>query len=373
MIKLQQDERPTYVLNYPRRVRWTKSGTIILLVGIALVRWVLAWGRFLLPVIQALVEQADAAQILLAQPLRPLISAHVSLLLVSGAVALVYHVLPDLALVDRGLAMRTLFGWRAIPWSAVKVVRIAQFEDSQRRLVLVQGDWVRWSPWPRLVSMCLGAGFEPGLVFSTDIRDFKPFVRRLYDEVNRASPGALFDPDFFSLPARLVMEPVPSLDILVEQALSEGWPLSLSAQAMSATAAGLVLVQILLLVLEGGAWWMPLLVVALCEVEWLIGAFYLFALVELFPAQVEFQEAALLYPLPQVPRALLTIPMAMLVAAGAHFVAAILGLLGVLWAVLLTALLVQRLYNLKSLLPALVGGAFQALYQFIVLAIVFGR
>jgi hypothetical protein len=65
--------------------------------------------------------------------------------------------------------------------------------------------------------------------------------------------------------------------------------------------------------------------------------------------------------------------MAMLVAAGAHFVAAILGLLGVLWAVLLTALLVQRLYNLKSLLPALVGGAFQALYQFIVLAIVFGR
>jgi hypothetical protein len=373
MIKLQQDERPTYVLNYPRVLRWAKNGTIILLVGIALVRWALAWGRFLLPVIQAVVEQTDAAQILLAQPLRPLISAHVSLLLVTGAVALVYHLLPDLALVDRGLAMRTIFGWRAIPWSAVKVVRIAQFEASQRRLVLVQGDWVRWSPWPRLVSMCLGAGFEPGLVFSTDIRDFKPFMRRLYDEVNRASDEALFDPDFFSLPARLLMEPVPTLDILVEQALGEKWPLSLSGQAMSAVAAGLVLVQVLLLILEGGTWWMPFLVLALCEVEWLIGAFYLFALAEIFPGQVEFQEAALLYPLPQVPRALLTIPMAMLVTAGAHFVAAILGLLGVLWAVLLTALLVQRLYNLESLLPALVGGAFQALYQFIVLAIVFGR
>jgi hypothetical protein len=37
---------------------------------------------------------------------------------------------------------------------------------------------------------------------------------------------------------------------------------------------------------------------------------------------------------------------------------------------MLTALLVQQLYRLKSLLPAMIGGTFQALFQFIVLAVV---
>ena len=67
---------------------------------------------------------------------------------------------------------------------------------------------------------------------------------------------------------------------------------------------------------KGGGWWKPLVIIGLCEVEWLIGAFYLYALAEFFPAEIEYQQAALLYPLPQVPRALLTVPMAILVAAG---------------------------------------------------------
>jgi len=43
----------------------------------------------------------------------------------------------------------------------------------------------------------------------------------------------------------------------------------------------------------------------------------------------------------------------------------------VVWAVILTAFLVQQMYQQESILPALAGGALQALYQFIVLAILF--
>jgi hypothetical protein len=352
---------------------------VVLLVTAAAVRWLLAWVHFLLPLFQAGSGSAppvtgldQVLAILAAQPLYPLIAAHLRLLLVPAAVALVYAFLPDLSLADDGLAVRTFRGWRVIPWTAVTVVRIASFEASKRRLVLLQGRWTRWSLWPRLVSLCLGAGFQPGVLFTSAIRDFKPLMLRLYQEVRKASPDARFDDEFSSPSAALVLEPVPTLALLVEQAREEGWPLSISAQVMAAVPAGLVLVQGLILILEGGAWWKPLAIVALCALEWLFGALYLYAMAEIFSGSIEFGQAALLYPPSQIPRALLAVPMAMLVAAGVPFLAAMLGLVGVLWAVTLTALLVQQIYRLKSILPAMVGGVFQALFQFLVLAIIFG-
>jgi hypothetical protein len=375
MTKLEGDERPTYVLDYPRWVRWSRTGAILLLLGAAVARWILAWVRFLQPVVQAATASSDLGRILVdtlaAQPLRPIISVHLSLALAAGAIAFVYHVLPPLSLTDDGLAIRTLTGWQVVPWTAVRTVRIVSFDKPGRRLVLVQGNWSRWSPWPRLVSVCLGAGFDPGLVFSSAIRDFKPLMLRLYQEVSQAVPEALFDDKYASPSALLIVEPKETLATLVEDARDEGWPMVISAQVMGAVTAGLVIMQILFLILQGDFWWKSLAIIALCGLEWLIGALYLLALAEFFPAFVEFRETALLYPLPQIPRAVLAVPMAMLVAAGVPFLAAMLGLAGVLWAVILTALLVQQLYNLESILPAVIGVPFQALFQFIVLAIVF--
>lgn len=371
MTRLQGEDRPTYILSYPRAVRLARGGFIALLVAAALVRWGLAWVRFVLPLIDALRASADLGAVLAAQPLRPLLAAHLGLVLAAGAIASAYAILPDLSLAEGGLAVRTLRGWQLVPWTAVRVVRIMTLEASERRLALVQGSWTRWIPWPRLVSICLGAGYDPGILFTSDIRDFKPLMRRLYEEVHRAAPDTLFDDEFLSPSAALILEPGPTLATLVAQARDEGWPLSIAAQVMGAVPVGLVLVQLLILALKGGAWWKPLAIIGLCEFEWLIGALYLYALAEVFPGALELEQAALLYPVPQIPRALLAVPMAMLVAAGAPFLAGVLGLAGVLWAVTLTALLVQRVYRLDSLLPAMVGGAFQALFLFLEVALVF--
>ncbi len=377
MAKLQGDDRPTYILNYPRWVRWSRTGAVLLLVAVALARWVLAWAQFLRPAIEVMSHPAwgtpDGSRMLVdtlaAQPLRPLVSANLSLVLVAGAIACLYHILPDMSLADDGLAVHTLLGWQVVPWTAVRVVRIVSFEKKGRRLILVQGQWARWSPWPRLVSVCLGAGLAPGLFFTSAIRDFKPLMLRLYQEVSRAVPDALFDDEFVSPSALLVAEPTPTLATLADQARDEGWPLAVSAQAMGAVAAGLVSVQLLILLLEGDLWWKSLAIVILCGIEWFIGALYLYALAEFLPGSVEFREVALLYPLPQIPRALLAVPMAMLVAAGAQFLAAMLGMAAVLWAVMLTALLVQQIYRLESIQPATIGGLFQALFQFLILAV----
>jgi hypothetical protein len=380
MAKLQGENLPTYILSYSRRVSLIRTGAVILLVGVALGRWVLAWIHFLRPALEVMSRTAwgtpEGSRLLLdaltSQPLRPLVAAHLGLLLTAGALAFIYALLPDLSIDDEGLAVHTLTGWHVIPWSAITVVRIQSFADSDRHLVLVQGKWTRWSLWPRLVSMCLGAGFEPGVLFSSAIRDFEPLVSRLYQEVKNVSPEALFDDEFASPSALIVLEPSPTLDTLVDQAQGEGWPMSVSAQAMAAVPAGLVLVELLILILQGGIWWEPLAIVALCGFEWLIGTFYLYALAEFFPGEIQFHQAALLYPLPQIPRALLTLPMAVLVAAGVPFLAAMIGLVSVLWAVILTAFLVRRIFRLRSILPAVIGGAFQALFQFLVLALVFG-
>jgi hypothetical protein len=371
MLRLPKGEKPTYILSYPRWVRLVRFGMVVLLVTAAVVRWALAWVHFVLPLIQG----GDWA----TQPLRPLFAAHLSLLFAAGAVAVVYAFLPDLSLADApsqdsgtggGLAVRTLLGWHIIPWTTITAVRIASFEGSQRRLVLVQGHWTRWSPWPRLVSMCLGAGFERGLLFTSAVRDFKPLVRRLYQEVKQVAPEILFDDEFFSLPARLVLEPTVTLASLADQSRDEGWAPALSVQAMAAVAGGLLLVQLLVLILVGGIWWKLLGIAVLIALEWVIGSLYLYAVAEVFRSQVELQQAALLYPLSQVPRALLAVPMAMLVGAGIPFLAAMVGLAGILWAVVLTALLVQQLYRLESILPAMAGGALQALFQFLSLALV---
>jgi hypothetical protein len=380
VVNLEGDNRPTYILSYSRWVRWGRIGAALLLGGTSVVRWVLAWINFFGPVVQAVQGAGDTSgylgriilDALAAQPLRPFVAAHLSLFLVWGALALLYSFLPDLALADHGLAVRTLLGWRLIPWTSIDVVRILSFQKPWQRLVLVQGTWTRWSPWPRLVSASLGGGFAPGVFFTSAIRDFVPLMTSLYHQVSAAVPGALFDDEFSSLPAQLVAEPMPTLDKLVDQAGDDGWPLSVSAMIMAAVPAGLVLVQLLILLLEGGIWWEPLAVIGLCAMEWLIGTFYLYALAEIFPSSVEIREAALLYPLPQIPRALLTIPMAMLIAARVPFLAAMLGLAGVVWAVILTAFLVQRVFRLESILPTAIGGAFQALYQFLILFLVFG-
>jgi hypothetical protein len=373
------NDRPTYILSYSRWISLARTGAAILLLAVALVRLVLAWVRFLRPLLPPVVDWVwgttqtfpPVGDIVSAQPLRPFFAAHLSLLFVACAIAFLYAILPDLSLDDDGLLVRGFRGWRLVPWPTIQVARIMSFQKEGQRLVLLQGNWTRWSPWPRLVSACLGAGLEPGVLLTSAIRDFKPLMLRLYQEVKATSPEALFDDEFLSPSAAITVEPTPTLNVLAEQARDEGWPLSVSAQAMAAVPGGLVLVQLLLLVMVGGAWWKPVLIIGLCELEWLMGSFYLYAMAELFPASIEFQEAALLYPIPQIPRALMALPMAMLVAAGLVYPAALAELAGVLWAVILTALLVQRMYRLESILPAMIGGALQALYQFMILGIVF--
>jgi hypothetical protein len=378
MDEREGDDRPTYILTYARWVTPARMAFAILLLGVAVVRLVVDWVRILKPVLPPVVDwvwgttqEFPPVADLVGNQLRPFVAAHLSLVFVAGAIAFLYAVFPDLSLADDGLLIRGFRGWRLIPWTTIRVVRIMSFQKEGRRLVLLQGNWTKWSPWPRLVSASLGAGFQPGIPLTSAIRDFGPLMLRLYQEVKAAAPDALFDDEFLSPSAAIVVEPTPTLNVLAEQARDEGWPMSVSAQVMAAVPAGLVLVQLLLLIMVGGGWWKPILIVGLCELEWLMGTFYLYALAELFPASIEFREAALLYPLPQIPRALLTLPMAMLISAGLVYPAALLGLGAVLWSVLLTALLVQRMYRLESILPAMLGGALQALYLFMILGIVF--
>jgi hypothetical protein len=369
----------SYVLTYSRPIRLARLAAVVLLAAAAIGNWVMAWINFLRPVawvIEGIDLSAAWGRILLdvlaRQPLRPLLAAHLGLLLTAGAIAFIYALLPDLALDDRGLALRTPRGWRVVPWGKIRAVRIMPFEDESRHLVLVQGNWTRWSPWPRLVSMLFGAGYAPGVLITSAFRDFEPLMVRMYREVTQAVPESLFDDGFVSPTISMLVSPVATLAGLVDQSRDEGWPADLSAQVMIAVAAGLALVQALLMMLFlGGSWFRPVAIVILCGVEWLIGALYLYAVAEILPGVVEFRQAALLYPLPQIPRAVLAVAMAMLVSAGLTFPALLVGLAAVLWAVILTALLVQQMYRLDSILPAAVGGVLQAVFQFIVLAIAF--
>ena len=372
-------EPPRHVLGYGRPLRLARLGLILIIVAGATVNWALAWIRFWAPVIQALRTMDPAVgwgrvllQALATQPVGPFLAAHLGLLFAAAAVGLVSALLPNLSVADEGLAVRTWYGWDVIPWSTIRSVRFMSVESKDLLLVLVQGVWTRRSPWPRLISALFGAGWMPGLLFASTIRDFRPLVLHLFRQMRQASPETRFDYQFLSPSLTLVTEPVPTLARLADHARYEDWPFARSVQAMVAVPAGLVLVQLILLLLRGGAWWKPLAIAGLCGLEWATGALYLYLLGKLFSGSLNLREGALLYPMPQIPRALLAVPMAMLVPAGLLLPAALLGLAGVLWAVTLTVLLVQQLYRLPSPLLAIVGAAPQAFYQFLILTLLFG-
>lgn len=377
MARLPKEMWPTYILRYPRWVRIVRIGSAVTLMGAAVASWILAWIGFVRPLVQYVKTLTASStawgtalwQGLSVQAWHPFLGAHAGLVLVAAFVPFLSTILPELALTDEGLAVRDLRGWSLVPWDTIRAMRIASFETTERRLVIVQGRWARVALWPRLLSLCLGAGTAPGVLIESSIHGFRPLMVRLYQEIKEASPDTVFDDEFLSPTASLLVEPTPTLAALAEQARGEGWPLGVSAQVMLAVPGGLVVTQLLLIVLQGGLWWKPLAILGLCQFEWLIGTLYLYALAELYPSQIELRQAALLYPLPQLPRALLAVLMAAFVASGFTFVAGVIGLGAVLWAVMLTALLVQQMYRLPSILPAMVGGALQALFQFLVLAI----
>jgi hypothetical protein len=359
---IEQDTR-SYTLSYPWPVRVSRASLALGLAGAAVARCAVAWVQFGGPLLRG--------GALADQPIRPLLAAHLGLLITVWSVGFILSFLPDLALTERALAARILFKWHTLPWPAVAEIRTMGFSRSNRRLVLIQGRW-RWhAMWWRPISACLGAGTEPGLLFTSAIRDFEPLLTRVREEVSAANPNVLLDDEFFSLPARLVLEPVPTLAALAEQTRDEGWPVSISAQAMGAVSLGLVIVQLIMLGLDGGVWWQPLIILAAGAAEWAAGAVYIYALAAFLPGAVDLRQGMLLYPIAQVPRALLGLVTIMMLAAGLLWLAAMAALISVLWAVLLTALLVQQLYRLPSILPALPGAAIQALFQFMLLVLIF--
>jgi len=301
----------SYTLSYSRWVKPARIAVLLLLAVAALVQWVLAWVHFIQPLTQGVS--------LVALALRPLIAANLGLLLTVGSLAFVYLILPDLALADEGLAVRTLFGWRVMPWAAVTTVRTIPFAQSSRKMVLVQGGGGRGISWLHLVSACLGAGFKPGILFTSAIRDFEPLVDRLRQEVALAAPRRCSTTSSFpcrptGLRAgahhRRTGQPVTRRRL---GAVHSG-P---TRRAMAAVTAGLLLVLLLLLALRGGAWWKPVLLIGLGAIEWAAGALYFYALGALLPGEVELRQGARLYPFPQIPRALLALPMAMLVGGRA--------------------------------------------------------
>ena len=201
---------PTYVLGYPRPVRLARAAVTVLLAGGAVVHWVLAWIDFAGPALEALNAGGGglrpAVEALAIQPLRPLLAAHLGLLLAAWAIAIAGDLLPDLALADGGFLVRRLRRWSLVPWSSVRAVR-AMHLGGERYLVLVQGRWGRLAAGPRLVSLLLGAGAVPGVLLTSAMRDFLPFMERLYHEVKAAVAEPVLDDAFYSLPAALAVDP----------------------------------------------------------------------------------------------------------------------------------------------------------------------
>jgi hypothetical protein len=85
----------------------------------------------------------------------------------------------------RGLLVWFSNDWVAIPWEAVRAIRVTEAGQSGRFFVLVQTDGAQLTPWHRVYSFLYRLGLRRGFLISSSLEDGEGLLREMMEEVRR--------------------------------------------------------------------------------------------------------------------------------------------------------------------------------------------
>ncbi|GIV97899.1 MAG: hypothetical protein KatS3mg057_2556 [Herpetosiphonaceae bacterium] len=366
---------------YPKRIKYLLGTATLLLVALAVLRYLGYWRRFIgsvWPNGPAFFQQA-------AQPAPEshwwlLAAAHLMLVLLVPVLIFIWTLLPDMRAQPDGLAIRYFRRWIVLPWQRITRIDAADLSE-HNHVLLIEGSRRNLPVWNRLVGLLFDGRGNPGILITSAISNFEPLLQRVLLAVSRSQPADPEHPIFHdNAPAwgiRLLLTPSNTISRLVSEAREDPETQTI----MLRRALGLFRVPLALALLPVLVLMATLLIErALLPTPARLGVLFAFLIwgmlewpliatlataVENNPGlDAEQARPFYLYPIVQIPR---LIPMALamtLALLSVDYLPTLLWLGAAIWSFLLTAALWEELYGWhgsKLLLMGMAPAVFQIL------------
>ncbi|MBV9789387.1 MAG: hypothetical protein JOZ51_14480 [Chloroflexi bacterium] len=360
--------------DYPKLVHTILNTVTALIIGFALWRYLDAWITFLIFKFPSLRETA----LFSSREIQPLVSdwglligAHIGLLLVAGALLLIRHLFPAVAVDGAGITFTALGRSHRLSWEQVRVVKATDVREGQH-VVLVEAEeaglpwYFRMGPW------LYDGGVGRGALIWPTIQPFEPLMQRMALELTRRQqpdqPLKLRD----DAPGWLLMmavRPADALDRLVMQYQSDDdMPQALEVPALlragmimlwnAAGPAALLLIYWMMykgLLISAQVPLMLIIAVIWGMTEWPLAGFLASSLDQMVGIGNKGYQGLYMYPTAQLPRLLPLAVAILLTFMGFPNLALLVWFGGIVWSGILTAGLWEALYGWRG--AALIGGS----------------
>ncbi len=371
--------------SYPGVMQAALNAVTISIAGLAIWRYLVAWGTFLIFAFPGL-QDAPLFRSIEVQPLVShwglLIGAHLGLLLVGAALLMIRALFPDVTVDSSGMTLTALGRSHRLAWDEISFVKATDVRDD-RHVILVEADGKRL-PWYFLMGSWLyDGGIGRGALIWPMIRNFEPLMQRVALELTRRQqpdqPLKLRD----DAPGWLLMlaaRPALALDRLVqsyEQEIDapqglEIRPALQAAGRMLWIAAGpalLLLIHWMMyqgIVVSAQVPLMLLLALIWGVTEWPLASFMASSLDQVVGAGNKGYQGLYMYPTAQLPRLLPLGIAVLLTMMGFPTFALVAWAFGIAWSGLLAAGLWEALYGWRGL-PLLAGSFMTIFFQILTL------
>jgi hypothetical protein len=313
-----------------------------------------------------------------------LVAAHLLLALMIGVIGALRNLLPELETRTNGLAVRYFKNWRVIPWSHIKAIKVTEFSE-ESQIVLVQvSDGLPFAA--RLNSLIYDGSFAPGLLITSALNTFEPFLQRVVLEITRHQGGqpALADAPIFQNEARspfllLSFRAGVAIDQLVAELREDEESKTLSPKRLLRAARPmfwLALPPALLMfcdrairqgILPDAGLVAGMIVLFLLSLlEWPLVCLASVILDEMTGGGEEGNRAFYLYPLTQLPRLLPLAGALVMILLGVPILPVLFWIGAIGWSFLLAAGLWEALYDWRSG-QLLAGGLVPVIFQLLIL------
>lgn len=371
---------------YPSRITALLRGGAYLILGLVVLRAVVLLLQgigLVIPSLRGIPPFSWLTILQIDPPWWPFVAAILVLLIGIPIGLAILLLLPDVAARREGLAVRYYRQWRIVPWSQLKAIKVTELSESSQ-IVIVQVQ--RGLPFPaRLTSLFYDGSVAPGLLVTSAMSAFEPFLKRIILEVmggpaSEKSPAApIFQSNARSDLMLAMFSPTHALDLMVDESRAETDTRGVTVGRLLSAARPMVALSLLppvillcdLMIQQSLLPEPRQLVVALTMfllgmLEWPIVVLSSIALDETSGGGEEGARAWYLYPVAQLPRLAAMVAVLVAVLVAIPFLPGLLWILALAWIFMLAAGLWGELYDWQGSL-LLAGGLIPVLFQLLVL------
>ena len=309
----------TTSLQYPSRIRRAGNALVATLLLLSLAEYMLAWLRVFYNSLAAPLQLPQSVFLTPSENILPmLLTAHIGLAFALLATDALVFLTPQIIVRTDGLAMRTAFGTRVVPFNALRSIRSVELPGEQYLVWVDSGHGLPLQNW--IASLLFGRWLRSGFLLTNDLAGFENVVATLVAQVKQKYGEANFAGRFSEeKPSWLLSMLVSPFATIRQLAAASIIPISTrdATWQMISVAASLALPQAVAAIINVQLPWGALAVFLFALLEWPLASLYLADVPVDYIKRMEFQDVLRLYPVTQLPRWIVSAALTLLLIVGA--------------------------------------------------------